>query len=138
MEVAFRLEDRTGLRFLALTAPVPRHVHHHTLAQYLEKKVESGRLSLTHLARLHPARIREMKLHFVVDAPGQPALAPGDRLVRAVCDSFIGKRLPVWMAGWPTTSGHRPRWPSLYFRLMNLTVLSCFRQGVTGSQPARQ
>jgi glycosyltransferase involved in cell wall biosynthesis len=132
MEVAFRLEDQAGVRFLALTAPVPQHVHHHTLEQYLEKKVESGRLSLPHLARIHPARIREMKLHFVVDAPGQSPLLMADRLVRWVAGSPLSRRLPEWMADWPTEQGFRPRWPALYFRLMNLTVLGCFRQGVTG------
>ena len=131
MEVAFRLEDQAGVRFLALTAPVPQHVHHHTLKQYLEKKVESGRLSLPHLARIHPARIREMNLHYAVDAPGQPPLSFTGRLVRWVAGSPIGRRLPRWMASWPTAKANRPRWPSLYFRLMNLTVLSCFRRGVT-------
>ncbi len=136
MEVA-RLEDQAGVRFLALTAPVPQHVHHHTLEQYLEKKVESGRLSLPHLARIHPVKIREMKLHFAVDAPGQPSLSPAGRLVRWVAGSWIGRQLPVWMASWPTVAGYCPRWPSLYFRLMNLTVLGCFREGVTGAQHPR-
>ncbi len=79
MEVAFRLEDQAGVHFLALTAPVPLHVHHHTLDQYFEKKRECGRQSLRHIARLHPDRMREMQLHHVLDPPGQVAawLAPG-------------------------------------------------------------
>ena len=137
MEVAFRLEDQAGVRFLALTAPVPHHVHHHTLDEYLAKKVESGRLSLPHLARIHPARIRQMSLHYAVDAPGQASLSPSERVVRWVAGSWIGRRLPRWMASWPTTAGYRPRWPSLYNRLMNLTVLSCFRLGVTTGASSR-
>ncbi len=35
MEVAFRLEEKTGVKFLALTSPVPVHVHYHTLEKYL-------------------------------------------------------------------------------------------------------
>ncbi len=131
MEVAFRLEEEAGIRFLALTAPVPRHVHHHTLTEYLDKKIECGRLSLPHLARLHPARIREMNLHYVVDAPGQPGLTFAGRLLRRATGSWIGRCLPGLMVAWPARAGHRPWWPSFYFRMMNLTVLSCFRQGMT-------
>jgi len=138
MEVAFRLEAKAGLRFLALTGPVPRHVHHHTLEQYLAKKVECGRHSLPHLALIHPARIREMNLHYVVDAPGQGALGAGGRFVRRFTDSSWGRRLPRLMAHWPTRGRHRPLASRLYFLMMNLTVLCCLRQGVReGRGPSR-
>jgi glycosyltransferase involved in cell wall biosynthesis len=133
MEVAFRLENQTQVRFLALPSPVGRHVHHHTLEQYLDKKVECGRLSLPHLARLHPGRISEMKLHYVVDAPGAPGLSPGARLVRWLTGSPLGRVLPRLVASWPTGSGYRPLIPSLYFKVMDLTVLACFRLGVLDS-----
>jgi glycosyltransferase involved in cell wall biosynthesis len=133
MEVAFRLEEEAGIRFLALVEPVPRHVHHHSLEQYLHKKVVCGRASLPHLARLHPRRIREMKLHYAVDAPGQPGLSPAELLVRWIVGSWLGRRLPVLMAAWPVRSGWRPLLPNAYFQMMNLTVLSCFRQGLTES-----
>jgi glycosyltransferase involved in cell wall biosynthesis len=133
MEVAFRLEDKAAVRFLALTSSVPRHVHHHTLDQYLDKKVECGRHSLPHLAHLHPGRIRQMNLHYVVDAPGQPGLSLGGKFVRWLVGSFWGRRLPGLMASWPTRSGHRPWARSLYFQMMNLTVLGCFRLGVLES-----
>lgn len=137
MEVAFRLEDREQVRFLALTSPVPRHVHHHTLDQYLAKKIECGRHSLPHLARLHPDRIQEMSLQYVVDAPGQPGLSLTGRLIRWIAGSFWGRRLPGLMAAWPTNSAHRPWWPGLYYKMMNLTVLACFRQGVLESDTAQ-
>ena len=138
MEVAFRLEDEAGIRFMALTDPVPRHVHHHTLQQYLAKKVECGRYSLPHLARIHPTRIREMNLHFVVDVPGQPGLSLAVRLLRRFAVSSWGRRLPGLMVAWPAWAGHRPWWPSFYFKMMDLTVLSCFRQGVTESPDPRR
>lgn len=131
MEVAFRLEEEAGVRFLALVFPVPRHVHHHTLEEYLDKKVVCGRGSLPHLARLHPHRIREMKLHYVVDAPGQPGLSATGRLVRWFIGSWLGSRLPGLVESWPVRSGSRPIMPSVYFQLMNLTVLSCFHKGMT-------
>ncbi len=76
MELAFRLEDRLGMRFLAVTAPSPVHVHHHTLSEWLTKKRECGALSLPLLAELHPGRLREMRLHWVIDRPGAP-VRPG-------------------------------------------------------------
>jgi glycosyltransferase involved in cell wall biosynthesis len=133
MEVAFRLEDEAGINFLALSAPVPFHAHHHTLDQYLAKKVECGRQSLPQLARLHPARIREMNLHYVMDVPGQPGLSLAGRLLRRFVASSWGRRLPGLMAVWPVRAGHRPWWPALYFKMMNLTILVCFRQGATES-----
>jgi glycosyltransferase involved in cell wall biosynthesis len=132
MEVAFRLED-AGVRFQALVWPVPRHVHHHTLQQYLDKKVVCGQGSLPHLARLHPHRIREMRLHYVVDAPGQPGLSATGRLVRWFIHSWWGRRLPGLVESWPVRSGNRPVLPSIYHQLMNLTVLSCFHKGLTES-----
>jgi len=130
MEVAFRLEEFGGVRFRALTAPVPIHVHHHTLGEYLDKKVECGRFSLPHLARIHPGRIREMNLHYVIDAPGQRSLNLFERLVRWVTGSALGRSLPGLMGAWPVGQGHRPLWPALYSRMMDLTILSCFRRGI--------
>ena len=37
MDIGFRLED-AGVRFHVLPTPVPLHIHHHTLDDYLEKK----------------------------------------------------------------------------------------------------
>ena len=130
MEVAFRLEDEGGIRFRALTAPVPIHVHHHTLEQYLAKKVECGRHSLPHLARLHPGRIREMHLDSVVEVPGQGGPGPLGRLIRLLAGSPLGSMMAHLMEKWPSGPGCRPVWPALYFRLMNFTVLACFRRGV--------
>jgi len=133
MEVAFRLEDEAGLRFETLAAPVPRHVHHHTVSEYFAKKVECGRHSLPHLARLHPGRIREMRLHHVVDVPGGLRCGGMSRAIRWLAVSSFGRRLPNLLGLWPTLNGFRPLLPALYFRLMNLAVLCAYRQGVTDS-----
>ncbi len=130
MEVAFRLEDRAGVRFRVLAEPCPVHVHHHTLEQYLAKKVECGRQSLPHLARLHPGRLREMSLHHALEAPGQPGPGPATRLVRALTDGPLGGLLPRWLAAWPSGPDHRPRLRPLHHRLMSLAVLACFREGL--------
>ncbi len=136
MEVAFRLEDRTDVKFLTLVAPVPVHVHHHTLEQYLAKKVEAGRDSLPHLARIHPTRIREMNLHYVVDAPGEPGPSLKVRLLRGILDSGLGGLLPGLVAAWPSGEGHRPLLAGLYFQFMNLTILHCFRKGLKEASPS--
>jgi len=137
MEVAFRLEDKQGLRFYALPEPVPVHVHHHTMSEYFAKKIECGRHSLPHMARLHPGRIPEMQLHHVVDVPSLGSRAQVrslgllSRMVRVLADSPLGPRLPKIMAHWPTTGPSRPVFRALYYRLMNLSVLCAYRQGLT-------
>ena len=130
MELAFRLEDRARVRFQVLVSPCPAHVHHHTLQQYLAKKVECGRQSLPHLARLHPGRLREMSLHHALDLPGGPAPGLATRLLRTLTDGPLGRALPRLLAAWPTAAGRRPRAAPLYVRLMNLAVLAAFREGL--------
>lgn len=130
MEVAFRLEDQAGVRFRALLEPVPLHVHHHTLDQYLAKKVECGRHSLLHLARLHPGRIREMQLHHVVDAPGQGSVGPLGGAIRLASLLGLDGILKAFLARWPADGRSHPRWAALHHRLMDLLVLLCFRRGV--------
>ncbi|MCB1182012.1 glycosyltransferase [bacterium] len=133
MEVAFRLEDRGGVRFRVLARPVPVHVHHHTSAEYFAKKVECGRHSLPHLARLHPHRIGEMRLHLVVDT--QPPISPGaiGRLVRFLAPTPLARDLPRLLDGWPRNGAHRPLLAPLYCRLMDLAVLLAFRRGILES-----
>ena len=133
MEVAFRLEDEAGVKFLALTQPVPCHVHHHTLEQYFAKKRECGRQSLRHIARLHPQRVPEMQLHHVVDYAGQSGVGGVSRWIRHLAACPLGQNLPRWLGHWPITGGFNPLLPGLYFKLMNLAVLICFRQGLSES-----
>lgn len=130
MEVAFRLEDRAGVKFQALIHPVPRHVHHHTLDEYLDKKIECGRHSLPHLARLHPHRIMEMKLHHVVDFAGQSGVGMLSRLIRLFASSFLSGALRIVLGRWPSGKDHSPVFCRLHHRLMDLMVIVCFRQGV--------
>jgi GT2 family glycosyltransferase len=131
MEVAFRLEDLAGIRFFAVPEPVPRHVHHHTLTEYLEKKVECGRHSLIRMAEKHPRRMKEMRLHFALDPIGLKSRSPLVWAFRFFADSGIGRRFPGWMSGWSTTEGSTPRCSRLYFQAMNLAVLCCYRHGAT-------
>ncbi len=130
MEVAFRLEDRAGVRFHCLPSPVPVHVHHHTLPQFFAKRRECGTVSLRLLAGTHPGRLREMSLHHVIDGPGCGRPGAGTRLLRAFLDGGGAVVLPWLLARWPQAAGHAPRARTLYFRLMNLAVLGCYRQGV--------
>lgn len=128
MELAFRLEDLAGLRFHALTRPVPVHIHHHSLEEYLAKKIECGGHTLPRLARLHPGRIGEMRLGPVLDAPGSEP-GPGTRLLRALLDG----PLPDWaarlVAVWPTRGNRRPVAFPLYCKVMGFVILGCFRKG---------
>ncbi len=130
MEVAFRLENDAGMYFQALIQPVPLHVHHHTLNEYLEKKVECGRHSLPHLARLHPERIAEMKLHHVVDYSGQTGVGILSRVIRLLSALPLRPVLESILGHWPADHSHQPVLSPLHHRLMDLLVLLCFRQGV--------
>ncbi len=131
MEVAFRLEDTAHLSFLTLAQPVPLHVHHHTLDQYWEKKRECGRNSLAMIANLHPGRVKEMNLHHVVDYAGQSDVTPLGKFIRYFAESALGRGFPELLGKWPTGKNYRPVLPAVYFSLMNLAVLCCFRQGLT-------
>jgi hypothetical protein len=134
MELAFRLENEQALTFYSVNDPVPVHVHHHTLEQYLEKKRECGRHSLSLLASLHPQRIDEMRLHWVVDAPESKTPRQRVRLARSVATESASRWLEALIRNWPTDRRHRPRLPSLYHLCMDAMVLAAYRQGLTTSQ----
>jgi glycosyltransferase involved in cell wall biosynthesis len=123
MEVAFRLEDRAHIRFRALPAPVPDHVHHHTLAEYLAKKVACG-ASLDRLVVTHPGRLAEMRLEAVLGGGG-----PEGALVRAVADTPLAGLLERLLGVWPADRRHRPRLARLHGALLSLAVVCCFRRG---------
>jgi glycosyltransferase involved in cell wall biosynthesis len=134
MELGFRLED-AGVRFRALKHPVPQHVHHHTLAEYLAKKVECGRGSLQLVARLHPHRLAEMRLDLVLDPPGAPPPAIWVRWFRTCLDGAAGQLALAAARRWPGDARHRPRLAGLYARCMDLAVLACYRRGLRESGP---
>ena len=128
MDIGFRLED-AGVRFLALPEPVPLHLHHHTLDDYIEKKRICGRHSIGHIAVRHPGRLREMRLDLVIDPPGGPRRL-SRRLLRCFLASLAGP-VAVRLAGcWP---GHGPSpWaPGLFCRCMDIAVLGAYCQGLS-------
>jgi glycosyltransferase involved in cell wall biosynthesis len=130
MEVAFRLEDRHGIVFLPIRSPVPTHVHHHTFAQYLAKKREAGQHTLPLLGRLHPHRLREMRLHWIFDPASEgksPLTAVGHHLAHGPLASLLGKVL----LHWPTHGPHRPFLSPLYCRCLDGLILCAYSQGLT-------
>lgn len=126
MDLGFRLED-AGVRFRPLRAPVPEHVHHHTLDQWLAKKRECGHGPLQQLARRHPHRLREMRLApLFADSGGRPrrrGLRPPARL--------LAWKLRFIAGHWPCGPGHRPRAFPLYARCLDLLVLTTYCLGLT-------
>jgi glycosyltransferase involved in cell wall biosynthesis len=137
MEVAFRLEEQAGLVFHALTQPVPHHVHHHTLAEYLEKKRECGVYSLPLLAAKHPRRLADMGLNLVIDPPGAERPRWSVRLLRRGARRWPGRFVQALVARWPTDARHQPRWRRVYFRCMDLAVFSGYCQGLNESVRVR-
>jgi glycosyltransferase involved in cell wall biosynthesis len=126
MEIGFRLEDRTGLRFFALPDAVGEHVHHHTLDQYLAKKRVCGSRTLPHLARLHPHRMAEMRLDVL------PGLMEGASLSRR------GLGLALQASWWAGGAGlarrlliRVPR--RIRHRLFDYLVLAAYAEGLRGA-----
>ncbi|MFH1845707.1 MAG: glycosyltransferase family 2 protein [bacterium] len=131
MEVAFRLEDQRGMRFLPLTVPEPQHVHHHTLHEYLDKKREVGRFSLPLLASLHPDRVSEMRLHWVIDSvPDQKNSIPISLFRLAAMTGLVNLLISL-VKHWSTGTAHLPRLSRFYYRLLDIIILLLYRQGVT-------
>jgi len=128
MDLGFRLQD-AGVRFRALREPVPEHVHHHTLWQWLAKKRECGHGPLQQLARRHPHRLREMRLDVLftlADGQARPR-GRGWRLPARL----LAWKLRVVAAHWPCGPGHRPRAFPLYARCLDLLVLTTYCLGLT-------
>lgn len=127
MDLGFCLED-AGVRFAVLPAPVPLHIHHHSLADYLDKKRLCGRSSLGRLARRHPHRLREMRLHWLLDDQARPT-----RAARWLSGPLGG--VPLHLAsGWPA-AGAEPVLPALHARCLDLAIMTCFARGLTESPP---
>jgi glycosyltransferase involved in cell wall biosynthesis len=129
MDLGFRLED-WGVQFHVLPRPVPHHIHHHTLAEYLQKKRICGQHSLREIARRHPDRLPQMRLDLVVDLPGGPAPTLTARLLRRFLDGPPGAAVVALAGSWPSGAGHRPLAPRLHARIMDLAVLRAYRLGL--------
>ena len=136
-ELAFRLADRRGLRFLAVPGPVPCHLHHHTLEQVLAKKRECGRWALPLLARLHPERIPEMRLHWVIGVGRHRPPSPVIAAFRAWAHGRGPATLQARLEGWPVQRGFRPVCARFYARGLDLLVLAAYRRGLEEGERAR-
>ncbi len=130
MDLGFRLEENCGTRFLLVDRPVPLHWHHHTLDQYLAKKRLCGHGALQRIAERHPCRLREMRLHWVIDPPGRRApLAV--RWLRRLAAGGGDRFLAVLLASWPRCgAAARPMLFPLYARLMDAAILAAMCHGV--------
>ena len=133
MEIAFRLQDHAGVRFFALPEAVGEHVHHHTLAEYLQKKRICGEQTLPQLARSHPHRMAEMKLD----------LLPGLRQGAAFPRRSLGWLLEVsWRLGGTSLARwlldqHRMRLAASFrHRLYDYLVLASYAEGLRRSRTA--
>jgi glycosyltransferase involved in cell wall biosynthesis len=131
VELAFRLEDRLGLVFRPVRWPVPQHLHHHSLEQYLLKRREVGRVALARLAARHPHRIPEMRLHWILgDERGRGWRA---LIVRRAARGWPAEALERLLTHWPTQAPHEPRGRLLYHRLMDALVIFAYSQGLANS-----
>jgi glycosyltransferase involved in cell wall biosynthesis len=126
MDLAFRLEERLSIAFYRLPGARGLHIHHHSLAEYLDKKRICGRETLPLLARLHPGRMGEMGLDCLPGLPvrlgGRPSLK---RLLLALSVAVGSPRLvQSLVARWPRAASRR-----ILFRLYDYLVFAAYAHG---------
>jgi hypothetical protein len=93
-----------------------------------------GRGALRRLARTHPHRIPEMRLHWILPAGAGADWRAG--LVGRASLSGAAGSLERLLGSWPTGDGHVPRLAWLYRRLMDGLVLCSYRQGLAEAPEA--
>jgi GT2 family glycosyltransferase len=86
MDVAYRLEREAGLLFWYCPSAVAYHIHHHTLDQFLSKRLESARSTLPRLVGKHPDKVSDLSLDLLLPPAAQdPAsLRARKRIVRCL------------------------------------------------------
>lgn len=114
-----------GLKFRLLDSPVPIHVHHHTLDQYLDKKQECGAESLALVAEKHPESVIDMKLNWVLER--RPSFLI--KCFRYLSTSYFYNIAFNLALKWPSKSMHKPIFGSIYFKLMDFLVMASFYRG---------
>ena len=129
MDLGYRLED-AGVEFVALTEPVPEHVHHHSFEAWIAKKRECGHGPLQRIAASHPTRLGDMKLQWILDPPGAPAGRPV-RGGRWLARMLLRPLLIGLLRRWPTQGSHLAFVFPVYARLMDLLILSVYCQGLS-------
>ncbi len=114
-----------GLKFRLLDGPVPIHVHHHTLSQYLEKKRECGAESLALISEKHPESVVDMRLNWVLER------RPGFliKYFRYLSTSFFYKFAVSLAIKWPSNSVNKPIFENMYYKLMDFLVMASFYRG---------
>jgi glycosyltransferase involved in cell wall biosynthesis len=128
MDLGLRLCN-AGLKFKLLKNPVPVHVHHHTLSEYLRKKQECGFESIALVAKKHPAEANDMKLNWVIGS--KPGMLINS--FRIVASSALYGYL-VGLAGmWPVAKSEKPLFCKLYFKLLDFLVMASFYRGYKSS-----
>ncbi|MFH1690130.1 MAG: glycosyltransferase [Candidatus Eisenbacteria bacterium] len=98
-ELAFRLEDDAGLRFMYCAAAVAYHLHDQTLGDVLEKRIDSAGPLLRLLAK-HPHRAHELSADLLLPpAPGDPVNLRLRKLLVAMATNRVFYTLVRSLAG---------------------------------------
>ena len=127
MELAFRLEDEAGAEFRYLVSAVGEHVHHHSLDEYLDKKLTCGRSTLPRIVELHPNRVAEMRLDLLPGIGGDSVLS---ELLELSWRWGIPHAVKPLVKAWPR------RWlPTLAFLGLDYLVLAAYRAGLKQRLP---
>ena len=98
-ELAFRLEDDAGLRFMYCAEAVAYHLHVQTLDDVLAKRLDTARPLLRLLAK-HPHRAHELSADVLLPrAPGDGGALTLRKLLVALATNRLFYTLVKWVAG---------------------------------------
>jgi glycosyltransferase involved in cell wall biosynthesis len=124
MDIAYRLERDAGLSFRYCAEAVAHHIHHHTLDQLLDKRLEAARTTLPLLLGKHPDRAADLSLEALLPpAPGDgTALRARKALARALTAA------PLERAARTAAARARPG-PAAY-RILDYLVACQYRRGL--------
>jgi len=88
-ELAIRLEERAGLEFWYAPSATAYHIHHHSIDQFLEKRLSAARSSLPYLLEKHPGRAGDLSVDALT--PFAPSDGPWLRLRKIVVSVLLAR-----------------------------------------------
>jgi len=124
MDIGYRLEERAGLSFWYCASAIAYHIHHHTLEQFLSKRLEAARSTLPLLLEKHPGRARDLSVEVLL--PRAASDSVGLRARKTVVQAVTAA--PVEGAVSAVVARLRPG--GFAFTLMEYLIACQYRRGL--------
>jgi glycosyltransferase involved in cell wall biosynthesis len=130
MDIAYRLERDAGLSFWYCAGAVAHHIHHHTLEQLLDKRLEAARTTLPRLLEKHPGRVADLSLEALLPP------APGDRFALRAMKTLVRvlTAAPLERSALAVAAAAAPGRAA--YRLLDYLVACRYRRGLAEASEA--